>query len=771
MSQTFYPGGREIAASFLSTLDPNNNRVWHGCQIGITPRQAKGMANRLMDSWTAQTNTYVHPNPGGHKDADITSISAVWLDFDAKAFLSPGIIWDSATAEQREDARALAQQALKLAHQGDTDSIVEGWPLGSIIVQSGHGWHLYWLVKDCPVERFKSIQHALAKQFSGDHAVCNPSRLMRLPGTWNCKDKPVQVTMPLCKPERVYALAELLKGLGVEITTLDIATGSPDNFGGKPDTPTQRKELASALEALDPGMGRADWLKVCCSVVAHGYPDAADLAIAWSAASGKFDTKARTDIEGLKVDGGVSADTVYWMARQSGWRPESDCPDPNTDDGLACRFVTWLDGRAMHARGVWHVWSGAHWRPSLNAAERLLKEFAGLHHKECTNAYGAALRTGDDAKAKVAKRILVSATRLLDQRKQIDVLRAAATMLWVDGIDLDTYPDLLPVPNGAIDLRTGVLLPPDSSRLFTRIAGTDYVPDAAAPRFKQFLTEILPDSDERDYVQRWAGYCLSGQVREEVMAVWHGSGSNGKSQLLNVIEEVMGSFAQSAEPSLLVGKSANTGQASPDVAALAGCRLAFVNESAQRDKLNGGQVKRLVSTEKLSARRLYGEPFTFSPTAKILLRTNHRPDFEDSGDGMWRRLHLLPFCQSFTGEQRDDTLADKLRGELPGVLAWAVQGAVQWYRQGLNPPPTVRAATTAYKSENDHLGEWVAVRVEEGGFTPTSMLLHDYASYAGLRLPPTAKTFNAMLATKGFKPMRTASANGFKLSIRADDFD
>jgi putative DNA primase/helicase len=555
------------------------------------------------------------------------------------------------------------------------------------------------------------------------------------------------------------------------------APAAGDWAAGRADTPEARSEFESAINAIDPDLPRDQWLDVLMACKAHGWDEAYARATveAWSARGAKYDTAEFDKAwRSLKPTGGITPATLYYFARQAGGQ-QDECPDATTDDGLACRFVHWLDGKALHSRGQWHVWTGSYWQPDDTEMKKRLKQFAAWHDKETRKQHGPTAALGRDNPAgKAAIAIIAAAKKLLDQRKQNDVLCATSVMLAVDAERLDAQHDLLCVPNGAIDLRTGGLLPADPKHFMTMRGGCEYTPDAAAPRFEQFLREVFPDAEVRAYVQRWVGYCLTGHVCEEVMGAWHGVGANGKSVLSNLLDAVMGTYAIAGDPALLVSKSATIGQASPDFARMAGKRLCYINESNISDRLNSGTVKRLVSTEKITARAMYRDLFDFQPTAKILLRTNHRPTINDSGDGLWRRLHLVPFDQVFKGAARDDKLETKLRAELPGILAWAVRGAVEWYRQGLNPPQAVRAATQAYRADSDTVAEWLAQRVEQGGFTLTRALLEDYARHAGLKHPPTVMAFSGMLKDRQLEPKHTSVGNGFMVTLRqstADEFE
>lgn len=571
--------------------------------------------------------------------------------------------------------------------------------------------------------------------------------------------------------------------------TPEMAPGTPPTnaTAGIPCNDVAVDELRVVLASLDVRMpdavnDRPTWIKVLCSLKAYNWPDEVMRPIArdWSSRSLRFDpSRWDQDWESLSPDGGITPRTLHYLAGGVGadtsvftGEPmadtEKECPPLETDDGMACRFSEWLHGRAMFARGMWHVWTDAYWKPDAPTVEALLKDFASEQLDRIADAHSFSVKTGDETAIKRAQRELKAAQTLLNQRRQLDVLRSASVMLRRNDDELNAQPDLLACPNGTVDLQTGRMLPADPALGFTMCAGVAYNPSAMAPRWEQFISEVFPAQEEAAYLQRWCGYMLTGHVREEAMAVWYGNGANGKSVLGDILARLLGDFAIPADASLLVGRSLDRGNASPEIARLADRRLCYVNESKVGDKLNDATVKALVSTEQLTARRLYGSPFEFYPSAKIVLRTNHKPIVTDDSDGIWRRLHLLSFAQRFDGARRDPKLLDTLKMELPGILAWCVRGAIQWYREGLRPPTTVLNATAEYRSDSDDLSQWLAERTEPGGFTSIAELSSDFARTMGLRSPPTTRRFCAMLRDRGCIETRTAAARGYALSLRPE---
>ena len=121
-------------------------------------------------------------------------------------------------------------------------------------------------------------------------------------------------------------------------------------------------------------------------------------------------------------------------------------------------------------------------------------------------------------------------------------------------------------------------------------------------------------------------------------------------------------------------------------------------------------MKVLTGSDSITARFLYKEHFTFTPTAKFWLAFNHKPRVSDDSHGFWRRVRLIPFLHKFEAGAQDKELMGKLRAEAPGILAWAVQGCLKWQQEGLGMPEVVKAATESYREEMDIIGQFLEER-------------------------------------------------------------
>ncbi len=368
---------------------------------------------------------------------------------------------------------------------------------------------------------------------------------------------------------------------------------------------------------------------------------------------------------------------------------------PATDTGNAERFAQHhgRDVRFCAALGGWHFWDGTRWRLDKTGDVKRMG-------KATVRRIGAeAAATEDDDKR---KELLAWARKSESKARRADMLSLAESEpgMAVEAAAFDAYLWLLNCKNGTLDLRTGALRPHRRADLLTKRAPIAYDPLAKCPVWLAFLGAVMADRPALvEFLQRAIGYALTGDTREQVFFILHGGGANGKSTLLNILALLMGDYAQQTDTDALMAKSG--GGINNDLARLRGARLVSAVETEAGKRLAEVKIKQLTGGDTVTARFLFQEFFEFKPLFKLFLATNHKPEIRGTDNAIWRRVRLVPFDVTFTPEQQDKALADKLRAELPGILAWAVQGCLKWQRTGLGEPDEVKAATRAYREEQD----------------------------------------------------------------------
>ncbi len=287
------------------------------------------------------------------------------------------------------------------------------------------------------------------------------------------------------------------------------------------------------------------------------------------------------------------------------------------------------------------------------------------------------------------------------------------------GKNWDTDPWLLGVPNGVVELQTGKLRDGCPDDRISMQTGAPFHPNAPCPIWDRTVADIFGNDDALiDYFDRFVGYSVTGDCREEVLAFASGGGANGKSTLINTLGEILGDYADDLPFSAL--ELHERSGIPNDIAKIVGKRFVTSSESGETRRLNEARVKALTGRDPMTARFLHREFFTFRPKAKFWLATNHKPVVRDTSVGFWRRIHLIPFTRSFAANP-DLELKDKLRAEAPGILARAVRGCLAWQRDGLNPPDVVRNATATYRADSMPLARFLEARcVVQKGATATS---------------------------------------------------
>ena len=273
-------------------------------------------------------------------------------------------------------------------------------------------------------------------------------------------------------------------------------------------------------------------------------------------------------------------------------------------------------------------------------------------------------------------------------------------------IQWDNQPNLLAVGNGVVNLATGSIRPGQRNDFITRGIGLPYLPDAKAPLWERFLSDItLHRQDLIDFLHRAFGYTLTGFTREQVFFLLHGHGANGKDTFTNIIKAVIPEFSKDIR--FTAFDENNTGDARRDIAELPGMRAAFASEGGKKVSLETSSIKYITGGATIATSRKYGHPFEFKPQFKLWLATNVLPQVDDTSHGFWRRIILIPFDATFDGADRDKDMESKLIAELPGILAWAIRGAHVWSREGLGTPDWMLLKVNEYRSSEDIVGNFI----------------------------------------------------------------
>ncbi|MGA4215184.1 phage/plasmid primase, P4 family [Ralstonia nicotianae] len=421
-----------------------------------------------------------------------------------------------------------------------------------------------------------------------------------------------------------------------------------------------------------------------------------------------------------------------------------------TEDALALAFTRRYhrDWRYVAAWGRWLVWDGHRWRTEDTLAA------TDLIRNVCRHA---ALHAENP---RLAAKLATSGTIAgVERLARADRRHAATTSEW------DADPWLLNTPGGVVDLRTGRQRPHDRDDRMTKI--TTATPGGDCPTWRQFLAEVTGgDAELQAYLQRMAGYALTGSTQEHALFFLYGTGANGKSVFVNTLATILGDYAANAAMDTFMETRAD--RHPTDMAGLRGARFVAAIETEQGRRWAESKVKNLTGGDKISARFMRQDFFEFFPQFKLFVAGNHKPAIRNIDEAMKRRLHLIPFTVTVPPERRDKHLQQKLLAERDGILAWAVQGCLDWQRLGrLDPPQQVLDATEEYFEAEDALGRWLDERCVREANTKslTAELFNDWKQWADSagEFVGSQRRFSDLLITRGVEKWRnTAGLRGFR---------
>ena len=296
------------------------------------------------------------------------------------------------------------------------------------------------------------------------------------------------------------------------------------------------------------------------------------------------------------------------------------------------------------------------------------------------------------------------------RKKTIDLLKSESEMSKCMA-DFDTDNFLLNTVSGVVDCRSGNQTPHTHNHYMLKQSPVKYDKTAQCPRWLQFLNEVFANDIELiQYIQRAVGYSLTGDMSEQVFFILNGSGSNGKSTFLETIALLMGDYHHSADIETFI-KQYNRG-IPQDLAVLKGARFVSSTEPPTGKYWDEDRIKKITGGDKLKVRYLYGRDFEYSPTYKLWFATNYKPRFQ-ADYAFTRRVRLIQFNQTFSkiNNNLDSGLKDKLKNELSGILNWAIEGAVEYFRHGLGSCRTIDNDSRAYAREQDILQDFIDERI------------------------------------------------------------
>lgn len=403
----------------------------------------------------------------------------------------------------------------------------------------------------------------------------------------------------------------------------------------------------------------------------------------------------------------------------------------------------------------WFVWNGYRWQ----------SDTARLHRD-------AARLQADDLAMDAVCDATVPPTRKAGVVKDMRSARSIQAMLYLaeahpalvvlpEQLDAQAY--VLATPGGEVDLRDGSLVPSRRESFCTKcttVAPSDQVPHA----WLVFLKSVTGGNAELiQYLQRVAGYALLGVKPEHALVFLYGLGANGKSTFVNTLAGVLGDYAQVAPMDTFTETSGS--QHPTDLAMLRGARLVTASETEDGKRWNAPRIKQITGGDPIAARLMRQDFFEYIPQFLLLFSGNHKPGLRSMDEGIRRRMHLVPFTVTIPAEKRDHNLPMALRDEWPAILRWMIDGCLAWQRQGLSPPAAVTAATEAYLSDEDVLGQWLeqATDQEADTFETATALHDDYRAWADRNAEKFlgAKRFGQALEDRGMKRHRSNAARGF----------
>lgn len=640
------------------------------------------------------------------------------------------------------------------------------------------------LSRDCTPEEWSDVWQGLNTLLGGhcDGACKDVARLYYLPSS------PPDTAHEafFVSNEGEYLDPDYLITLGRQTATA-FAVGNLSSAPKLPlplERPEEVARVKSMLAVISADCNRETWRNVVWSLAATGWTCAKSIAREWSqTAPERFsDAEFGNVWKTFDPTRGIGLGSLVHLAKNAGWvdaaagRTIGTSPTDASGDirnGQAFAYMFRDKLLFVHETNSVLVFDQrAGWVEALPGEE----DRAGKQVIDALRAVAAEQwrQSPDDPKTKRLMAHVERSSSARSLRAMIDMAKSELGMT-VRMCELDADPMLLGVANGVLDLRTSKLLPLTPALRATKRCSVPFEPLATAPTLDAFIQRVTRGVPNlAPFLQRLAGYVLTGEVDEQCFAFLYGLGRNGKTTFAELLFWLLGDYAVVLPTATLMLAKRDPAAASPDLMLLKGRRLALASELEENARFAEAQLKALTGGDTMQARNPYGSFVSWTPTHKLMIVGNHKPVIAGGDLGIWRRVRLIPFAETISAAECDERLLDKLRAEGAGVLNWALAGLRDWRRQRLAPPAEVKAAAAAYQTDMDTMGQWMDdhVATVPGSTIATAELYKAYSAWAresGWKNPMTRQAFGRRLGERGIALGKMSSGTKCAHGIALND--
>jgi P4 family phage/plasmid primase-like protien len=638
----------------------------------------------------------------------------------------------------------------------------------SLTIETSPGrYQCVWILKqECSKEDYGRVVRCMAYRLGADMAHAKVSQLLRLPGFVHRRHGTVSRLME--STTRTFDLAFLEAAFDVWLVARTLQRDVPAfNHRLEIDKATNSLEevledVKSALPHLKPyADDYMPWVSTMMAFLPLGDAGKA-LAQEFSMYSAKykaeeFEQKWRS-IQGCA--GQVS--TIFARAQQNGWknpgfrsRNKEKALQVLTERDLSRLIAAELDGMftaldtSTPNKQMYEVfaWESTRFVPVGSIAFRKAVEQAGEKVLNRLIQQGTIeKRTATELKHKLGT------TRTLREfcdTAAEELVKGGASRL-VRGFPY------LGVANGVLNLISRELVPSRYQPITHRYAQVMHEQNEDSELFRSTLREIFEDDESMiGYFKRLCGYILLGNPKEQIFPILIGDGSNGKSVLSGVLQNILTSYATKLPTKAIMVQSTVNDGSSPSLAQLEDRRLAIVSEPNSKHTIDAGLIKELTGDRSFNSRGLYASNKDIQIEFVLMMLTNKLPVVNSDDAAFWRRIHIVPFNRKFMETEMDRDLGEKLNRQASGVLNIFLDGVQDYLLNGLMKPEKVMSATREKREDADPVDSFLKEMTvaDESEELPLKALYDSYVEWLkeNTRFSrATKQAFSLKLEEKGF---------------------